>query len=272
VGAVVVGAVELVPLLDAVGELGALDELFPDTEDWEPSRELYPEQFAGSQWRIACNSYLIRSGGVTVLVDTGVGPAGLWGWKAEREEGLFPALAAAGASPEDVEIVVLTHLHIDHVGWNTDREGRLCFPNARYVTHREGLELVRPREAPHVARAIRPVTFEEIDGETELAEAVTAFPLPGHLAGHMGLLIESNGERAVLIADTAVCPLLLDEPDRRYVSDADPAASAATRRALLPELLEDGVLTVCGHYPDGGIGRVVERDGRIVWEALGAEP
>jgi len=264
---VVVGRIELLPLLDAVGKLGELEELFPATDDWAPYRELYPDQFAGSQWRIACNCYLLRSGGVTVLVDTGVGPAGLWGWGAEWEEGLFPALEQAGTSPSDVDIVFLTHLHIDHVGWNTDREGRLCFPNARYLAHRDGVDLVRPREFPHVLRAIRPVPFEKIDGETELAQGVTAFPLPGHLAGHMGLRVESDGERAVLMADTAVCPMMLDQPDALYVSDADPAASAATRRALLPELLEDGVLTVCGHYPDGGIGRVVRRDGRAVWEA-----
>ena len=62
--------------------------------------------------------------------------------------------------------------------------------------------------------------------------------------------------------------MLLDEPSRAYISDADAAACAATRRALLPELVDQDVLTVCGHYPDGGIGRVVTREGRVVWEAV----
>ncbi len=137
--AVVVGSVELVPLVDAVGLLGELEELYPGFDDWDPYRALYPELFAGSQWRVPCTSYLIRSGGKTVLVDTGVGPAGLWGWTPEREEGLLPGLAAEGVAPDEIDVVFLTHLHVDHVGWNTDRDGRLVFPKARYVAHRDGV-------------------------------------------------------------------------------------------------------------------------------------
>jgi glyoxylase-like metal-dependent hydrolase (beta-lactamase superfamily II) len=264
---VVVGSVELLPLLDAVGELGELEVLFPDTTDWGPYRDLYPRLFADSRWRIPCTSYLLRSGGATVLVDTGVGPAGLWGWDAEFEEGLIPALADAGTAREDVDVVFLTHLHVDHVGWNTDADGRVVFPRARYVTHREGIPFARDSGRDHVARTILGVEFEEIDGESVVAEGITAFPLPGHFPGHMGLRIESGGERAMLIADAAVNPMLLDQPDRAYVSDGAQAACAATRRALLPELVDQDVIVVCGHYPDGGVGRVVTRDDRVIWEA-----
>jgi glyoxylase-like metal-dependent hydrolase (beta-lactamase superfamily II) len=265
---VVVGSVELVPLVDAVGELGELAELFPDTSDWAPYHDLYPQLFAESRWRIPCTSYLLRSAGETVLVDTGVGPAGLWGWEAESEEGLLPALAEAGAAAEDVDVVFLTHLHVDHVGWNTDREGGVVFPNARYVAHRDGIAFARDSGRPHVERTIRRVEFEEIEGATSVADGVTAFLLPGHFPGHMGLRIDSEGERAVLIADAAVNPMLLDHADRAYISDSDQGTCAATRRGLLPELLDQDVLTVCGHYPEGGIGRVVTRDSRVVWEAI----
>jgi glyoxylase-like metal-dependent hydrolase (beta-lactamase superfamily II) len=266
-GSVRIGNVELVPLVDAVGELGELAELFPDTPDWAPYRDLYPELFVRSRWRLPCTCYLLRSSGDTVLVDTGVGPAGLWSWDAEFEEGLLPALADAGVAPPDIDVVFLTHLHVDHVGWNTDRDGRLVFPNARYIAHRDGVASARARPRGHVERAILPVAFEELDGESVVAEGVVAFPLPGHLAGHMGVRIESQGERAVLIADAAVNPMQLAEPERVYVFDADPALCAATRRALLPELVDQDVLVVCGHYPDGGVGRVVTRDGLTVWEA-----
>ena len=210
-----VGSVELVPLVDAVGLLGELDELFPETSDWDAERERHPELFAGSQWRIPCTSYLIRSGGTTVLVDTGVGPAGLWGWKPEWEEGLLPALAEAGVVPDDVDVVFLTHLHVDHVGWNTDRDGALVFPNARYVAHRDGVAFARGVDRPHIGRTIAPVEFDEIDGETELATGVTAFELPGHFPGHMGLRIESDGRRAILLADAAVNPKMLDDAGTR---------------------------------------------------------
>ena len=263
----VVGSVEIVPLVDAVGELGELSELFPDTTDWAPYRDLYPQIFAESRWRIPSTAYLVRSGGETVLVDTGVGPAGLWGWKAEFEEGLLPALAEAGAVPEDVDVVFLTHLHVDHVGWNTDRDGRVVFPNARYVAHRDGIAFASHSGRPHVERTILSVEFEEIVGETAIAKGVTAFPLPGHFPGHMGIRVDSDGERAVLMADAAVNPMLLDQPDRVYASDGDPLVCAATRRDLLPALVDQDVLAVCGHYPAGGIGRVVTRGDRVVWEA-----
>ena len=262
----VVGAVELVPLVDAVGLLGERKELFPGFVDWDPYMALYPELFAGSQWRLPCTSYLIRSGDTTVVVDTGVGPAGLWGWTPEREEGLLPALASAGVAPGEVDIVFLTHLHIDRVGWNTDRDARLVFLNARYIAHRDGVALARDSGRQHVERTIAVVDFEEVGGATELAAGVSALELAGHFPGHMGLRIASDGSQAQLIADAAVHPMLLNEPDAVYVSDADPDDCAATRHALLPELVDRDVLTVCGHYPAGGIGRVVTRDGRVVWE------
>ena len=84
----------------------------------------------------------------------------------------------------------------------------------------------------------------------------------------MGLRIESEGERAVLIADAAVNPMLLDEPDRAYVSDGDRGGLRGDAPRLLPELVDQDVLVVCGHYPAGGIGHVVTR-GRVVWEAAG---
>jgi glyoxylase-like metal-dependent hydrolase (beta-lactamase superfamily II) len=266
---VVVGELEIVPLVDATGDLGELEELFPDTTDWDADRDVYPELFAGSHWRVPATSYLLRSGEVDVVVDTGVGPAGLWeGVEFELEEGLLPALAAAGVPPAEVDVVFLTHLHIDHVGWNTDRDGQVVFPNARYLTHRDGLAFARASGRPHTLRTILPVSFEELDREHELAPGVTAFPLPGHFPGHMGVRVDSGGATALLIADAAVHPMLLDRPDAMYVSDDDQAECASTRRELLPLLVDRDVLTVCGHYPNGGIGRVVSRDGRVVWEAV----
>ncbi len=248
--------------------LGELAQLFPETSDWAPYRDLYPAILTESHWRSSCTCYLLRSAGRTVLVDTGVGPAGLWGRAAESEEGLLPALAEVGVVPEDVDVVFLTHLHVDHVGWNTDRDGRLVFPSARYVTHRDGIAPARESGRSHVERTINAVQFEEIDSQIAVADGVTAFPLPGHFPGHMGLRIDSGGERAILIADAAVNPMLLDQSDHVYAFDGDSAACAATRRALLPELVDQDVLVVCGHYPAGGIGRVVTRDGRVVWEAV----
>jgi len=266
-----VGSIELRPVPDAVGLLAEYADAYPEVpaEAWEPYRVLYPELFAGASWRLPCASYVVRSAGATVLVDTGVGPPGLWDWTAAHEGGLPETLSGLGVARDDVDVVFLTHLHIDHVGWNTDLEGSVFFPRARYVVHHDALAFVRSQDdRAHVRRCILPLLdpFETIDAETEIAPGITAYPAPGHYPGHMAVRLDSEGERAVLIADSAVHPALLDEPDWLYVSDGDPAQCAETRRALLPELVDRDVVVACGHYPADGIGRIVTRDGRVVWE------
>jgi glyoxylase-like metal-dependent hydrolase (beta-lactamase superfamily II) len=84
----------------------------------------------------------------------------------------------------------------------------------------------------------------------------------------MALRLRSEGASAILLADTAVHPALLHEPDWVYVEDGDSTACAETRRLLLPEIADCDVVVACGHYPGSGIGRVVTRDGRVVWEEL----
>lgn len=268
----VVGDVELVPLPDGVGLLAEYREVYPDVpaDAWEPYRALYPDLFAGESWRLPCTSFLVRSGGVTVLVDTGVGPPGLWDWTAESEGELPRALEEHGVGRDAIDVVFLTHLHIDHLGWNTDLEGMPFFPRARYVVHRDALAFARTRpELPHIRRCIESLVdrFESVDGDVELAQGVEAFVAPGHYPGHMAVHLRSGDERAVLLADVAVHPALLDQPDWLYVSDLDQPVSAATRHALLAELVDRDVLVACGHYPGSGIGRIVTRDDSVVWEA-----
>lgn len=266
----VVGSIELLPVPDAVGLLAEYGEAFPEVpaEAWEPYRVLYPELFSGESWRLPCNCFLVRSQGTTILVDTGVGPPGLWDWTAEDEGRLPGALDDLGLRPDDVDIVFLTHLHIDHLGWNTDVEAVALFPRARYLAHRDSLAFARHQDGrAHVQRCIIALEdcFEALDGELQLVPGVTAFVSPGHYPGHMGLRLESGDSAAVLIADTAVHPALLHEPDWVYISDGDPDECARTRRALYPELVDRDVLVACGHYPGTGIGRVVTRGRRIVW-------
>jgi glyoxylase-like metal-dependent hydrolase (beta-lactamase superfamily II) len=265
------GEVQISALLDALGELGEVEELFPATTEWDLYREAYPLAFKGSQFHFPVVSYLLRSGGRNVLVDTGAGPRGLWDdWDPGRAGELPDALAAEGLTPEDVDVVFLTHLHIDHVGWNTDGEGRPFFPNARYVVHRDGLAFARDDgRRNHTAKTIDPIDFDEIGGETELAPGITAILLPGHYPGHMGVRVQlGGGGEALVLGDAAAHPMLLDRPGDSFANDVDAEAAAETRAALLPHLVDTGALVLCGHYPDGGIGRVVSRDGRVLWTAV----
>jgi glyoxylase-like metal-dependent hydrolase (beta-lactamase superfamily II) len=265
-----IGAIELVPLADAVGRLGELEELYPDVppEAWQPYRELYPELFAGTKWRLPVTCYLVRSAGTTILVDTGVGPEGLWGdWEAEPEGGLPAALEATGLGPDEIDVVFLTHLHIDHIGWNADREGAPLF--GRYVVSREAIAFARERvDRPHVRRCVVSLgdRLAELEGETELAPGVTAVAYPGHYPGHTGLRLRSEGVEAMLAADAAVHPALLDRPEWEYVSDVDRSGSVATRTTLVPDVVDSASFVVCGHYPGTGIGHVRTRGDRVIWE------
>ena len=266
-----VGGLEVTSIEDAVGLLGDLADLYPDlsSEAWEPYRALYPELFEGSQSRLRCGSFLVRGEAATVLVDTGVGPPGSWEWNALHEGGLPDALDELGIGRDDVEVVVLTHLHIDHLGWNTNADGAVYFPRARYVVHEAAVEFVRARtDLPHIARCVVPLLdrFELVSGSVEIAPGIQMYELPGHYPGHMGVRVESEGRRLELIADLAVHPALLHEPEWAYAADADPPACAGTRRRIVPELADRDVLVACGHYPGSGVGRVVTRDGRVVWE------
>lgn len=266
------GGVEIVPLLDAVGVLGKLVELYDGTseDEWQPYRALYPELFDGPDWRLPVLVHLFRAGGKTLLVDTGVGPAGLWdGWRAERE-GLLPgALEEAEVRPEEVDVVFLTHLHIDHLGWNSDAEGNPYFPNARYLVHPDALAFALERpDRPHIRRCVTPLLdrFEDAGEGAELIPGVTALALPGHYPGHMGLRIRSQGVEAIAIADIAAHPAVFERPE--WVFAFDDMAQTATRAELVSEVVDTDVVVICGHFPGSGIGRVVTRDDRVIWEEL----
>jgi len=273
---VAVGGIEVVSILDAVGRLGGLGDLYPAVPGpaWEPYRDLYPSLFADDEWLLPCRCYLVRSDEATVLVDTGVGPPGLWTeWSAEVEGCLPSALDELGVGRDDVDVVFLTHLHIDHLGWNTDADGDVFFPRARYVVHRDAVAFARGRtELPHIARCVEPLLdrFELASGAIDLAPGISAYELPGHYPGHMGVRVESDESRLELLADTAVHPALLHEPDWVYAADGDPPTCAETRRRVVPGLVDEDVLVGCGHYPGSGIGRLVSRDDLIVWEEVPA--
>jgi len=267
---VVVGAVDLLPALDAVGILCEYSEAYPDVawEEWSPYAPLYPDLFADSGWRLRSTSYVVRSEDTTILVDTGVGPPGLWDWTAE-DEGLLPeSLAALGVRPDDVDIVLLTHLHIDHLGWNTDLEGVPLFPRARYVVHGDAVAFALANAGrAHIQRCVVPLVerFERIGAEVELAPGVTAFPTPGHYPGHLSVRISSGGAAATILGDVAPHPALIERPEWRFEFDEDAAQNRPVRAALVGELRNGNDLVVCGHFPGTGIGRIEERHGRAVW-------
>ncbi len=257
-----IGDIEVVPLLDAVGSVGGLERVFPGVPDeaWEPYRALYPELFDETGWRVQCNSYLIRSNGHNLLVDTGVGEFEFYD-RPERVGALPTALADHGVRPTDIDAVFLTHVHVDHIGWNAE------FGAARFICHPAAAAAARERaDRPHIQRCVLPLVeagrVEKVVDGSEVAPGVVAVELEGHDAGHTGLRI---GSEAILVADSFPHPAFLDQPDWHFVADSDAVRCQETRRVLLDEVTDTEKLLICSHYPGSGIGRVTRKGGRIVW-------
>jgi glyoxylase-like metal-dependent hydrolase (beta-lactamase superfamily II) len=202
--------------------------------------------------------------GERVLIDLGFGPRTLvltelamefWG-------GRLPAsLADFGLQPDDIDLVVYSHLHADHVGWTADRQrGALTFGRARHVMaraewdHWQGEPIGGPDAAD--LDALRP-RVELVDGEAAVAPGLRIVPTPGHTPGHCSFLVESRGERAVVLGDAIHCPLQITHPEWAFSADANPAAAVKAREALLRELDEPNTRVVGPHFPDAVFGRVL---------------
>jgi glyoxylase-like metal-dependent hydrolase (beta-lactamase superfamily II) len=217
-------------------------------------REAFPAIGSDVAWWIPVNCALLRNDGATVLVDTGVGPqprAFL-----PHLDTVFPdELARVGVKPQDVDVVVHTHLHVDHVGWTGS------FPNARYVVHEDEWAYFMSEESlaqrPHLREKLLPLAdrVERVTAETEIAPGIRVQPAPGHTPGHM--IVRTDGVAA--IGDAAAHELQIADPDLVFVNDMDPAAATVTRRRLIAELAAEGASVLAGHFR--GVGRF-ERAGK----------
>ena len=269
---ITVGSVNIVALTDMEGAIFRLDQIFPGVmeDQWEPYLHRYPWAFADRETlRGRVGSYVLHSAGGTVLVDTGVGPQAMGaGGK------LLIELENAGVYPEDVDIVFLTHLHGDHLGWSVRPDGEPVFPEARYVTQAAEWEI----SLPYLGRAITALddlgVLELLDGEEPVGEELTAIPTPGHSPGHSSLLVSSGGEQALVSGDAIVHPAQATEPTWNVRFDMDKEQAARTREMLLAWLEADGITVAAGHIPGSGFGRVVRDEaepGRRYWLTLETE-
>jgi glyoxylase-like metal-dependent hydrolase (beta-lactamase superfamily II) len=212
-------------------------------------REAFPAIHSDVEWCLPVNCVLLRSDHATVLVDTGAGP---------KPRAFFPDGAARlldGLAPEEVDVVVHTHLHIDHVGWNG------AFPNARYVVHEADWAYFMSESSlaarPHLREKVLPLEprVERVTGEAEIAPGIRVQPAPGHTPGHM---LVRAGQFAI-IGDLVAHELQVVDPGLLFVNDMDFEVAAATRRRVIAELGEEGAAVVAGHFR--GIGRF-ERSGK----------
>jgi glyoxylase-like metal-dependent hydrolase (beta-lactamase superfamily II) len=262
-----VGSVTLTTLRDGAGVICPLDEAYAGAgeADWQPYRVLYPELFAGSEWRLPVTCALLRTAGRTMLVDAGAGPPGWWDfWRPEVEGGLPDALRGVGVDPSDVDSVFLTHFDADHIGWLADATS---FGTARLFASADAVSDAREHTSlDWLKRKLEAV--ETVESGHEVLPGVFVEAYPGHVPGHVGLEVVSDGARALLIADTVPHAALLDRLEWLFTFDQDVELAAETRARLVESVVDTDTLVVCGHFPGSGIGRVVRRNGLVVWDEL----
>lgn len=211
------------------------------------------------------NVLMIDTGEHRVLVDTGCGPE-----SARAGTGnLLPLLSAAGISTDDIDTVIITHAHWDHVDGNTDGHGKPTFPNARYVISQTEWDEVQrePSDSDRKQILSIPDRFERVPMDAEIVPGVRAVPIPGHTLGQIGLLIESNGERLLHTADAFHHPVELYRPEWYFDFDADPEATVSTRRQLLDMAAREHLPVVTYHLSFPGVGHIQAEGDHWTWRA-----
>ena len=221
----------------------------------------------------AIHCFVIESDGRTIVVDTCVGndkPRDVKAWH-QRQGPFLRDLAEAGYPRETVDAVVCTHLHVDHVGWNTmlvDGRWVPTFPKARYLFgRREWAHWQNEPQGPDRAvrdDSVRPILeaglAELVESDQRITSEVFLEPTPGHTPGHVSVRISSRGEEAVITGDLMHHPVQCAEVSWASRFDVDPEAARRTRRAFLERYAGRPVLVLGTHFAAPTGGRLV-RDG-----------
>ncbi len=256
-----VGSVDVEILNDGFwrSDGGAMFGVVPRTM-WE--RKLRPDD--RNRVAMALRCLLIRDDGTTILVDTGLGdkltPKECDMYGVARPTGLLRELAERGIAPDEIDVVVDTHLHLDHAGGNTTRRGDAIvptYPRAEYwVQRREWRDAANPNErtrSTYLPENLLPIEqsgqLRFIDGPIEVTSSVRWLSAPGHTTAHTCVLVESNGQSLLFTVD--VCPFVAHLERIAWIPavDLDPLRSMETKRAIIADCLAHDRLIVFDHDP-----------------------
>jgi glyoxylase-like metal-dependent hydrolase (beta-lactamase superfamily II) len=262
-----VGDLEVLPVFDGLGYEVAREVLRrPGHDDpWAPHSGHLD---AGRRLEFTLGGFLVRGNGRVMLVDTGAGTIS----NAKYTGGRFlSSLSAHGVQPGDVTDVLFTHLHFDHVGW-ASQQGRVVFPGAAYWVHEADWEhfVTGPAADSGAVRKLSPLApqLRTFTGPCAIAPGVTARPAAGHTPGSVIYVLESGGQRALLLGDVVHSVAELLEPGWRFLFDSGPEAAARVREAISAELRETGVPAAAAHFPGLRFGRFTSEPGHREWVFL----
>ncbi|MET4388364.1 glyoxylase-like metal-dependent hydrolase (beta-lactamase superfamily II) [Bradyrhizobium sp. F1.4.3] len=228
-------------------------------------------------------SYVIKTPHHTILVDSCIGndkprpqrPA----WNMKTDDTYLRGLAAAGVSVDDIDFVMCTHLHVDHVGWNTRLEnGRWVptFPKARYVFAKQEFDYWSEQNAkaavPPFVDSVLPVVeakrHEVVGNDHQIGDHVRILPTPGHTPGHVAFTFGRGKDDAVFSGDLMHSPIQTLYPEMSVKFDVDQAAAAKTRRSFLERYRDTDTLCCTAHFPSPSVGKIRRKGSGFVCAAV----
>ena len=275
----VVGDYEITAVLDCPAPQRDPAVVFEDVpaEAWDPYRSIALD--SEGMWVPDWRSHIIRrtdGSGPTTLVDAGMGEV------VHEHTGkvgqLLNNLSAIGVQPEDIDVVVTTHCHGDHIGWNVSWDGdtpRLTFPNAtHWIAARDWDHYIKPEnENPAFDKSVKPLEalggLKLVESVEQIAPGISTLPMNGHTPGHQCILVESGGTTAVLTGDLFHSVAQVTEQTWCPVFDWDTKMSTFSRKALFQRAITEEWIVFSGHLPTGtSIGRVVSESGKATWRPI----
>ena len=272
-----IGDVEITRIAEVYHWIDDITMLLPDgTPETVLAYPWLQPNFATPEGQMILNfqCFVMRTPEHRIMLDTCIGA------DREREFDVFTNmqtsfledLAHAGFAPETIDLVLCTHLHFDHVGWNTrlvDGEWVPTFPNARYLFGRKEYEHWKMLEETrgyhdlnHMYDAVLPVVeaglVDLIEPDHDICPEIRLRPTPGHTPGHVSIEIESRGERAMVTGDMMHHPIQLERPADTVRFDMDQARASQTRQAVVEDLANSDVFVIGSHFADPTGGYVVK--------------
>ncbi|MDQ1502228.1 MAG: hypothetical protein QOI86_5568 [Actinomycetota bacterium] len=271
-----VGDIKLTYLPDGEAHIAAMG-MFPAST---PEGWVEHKQYLDDEGRVVSTlgGFLVETGDRKILVDLGFGKNHVEIPDFAVFDGgrFMENLAQTGVKPDDIDLVLYTHLHVDHTGWTSQAHGdghRLTFSNAaHYLGAAEMKHWEQPDESgvgPSPEACLQPlqsqVEFGE-DGQT-VAPGVTLLATPGHTPGHQSIVLSSGTDRALILGDVLHCPAQLPEAEWSVLFDVDQALARSTREKVLAELEDSTTMLACSHFSEAVFGRVVRGNGKRYWQA-----